>query len=52
MLENVRNLMAHDNGRTFATIKTHLEAIGYKVYAKVLNVNMNAFPKSVNIIFI
>lgn len=37
MLENVRNLMAHDNGRTFATIKTHLEALGYKVYAKVLN---------------
>jgi DNA (cytosine-5)-methyltransferase 1 len=37
MLENVRNLTAHDGGRTFATIKSHLEAIGYHVYAKVLN---------------
>lgn len=37
MLENVRNLMAHDHGRTFKTIKAHLEALGYKVYAKVLN---------------
>ncbi len=37
MLENVRNLTAHDGGRTFATIKTHLEALGYHVYAKVLN---------------
>lgn len=37
MLENVRNLTAHDNGRTFKTIMTHLEAIGYTVYAKILN---------------
>lgn len=37
MLENVRNLIAHDKGRTFKTIKTHLEALGYHVYAKVLN---------------
>lgn len=37
MLENVRNLTAHDNGNTFKTIKEHLEAIGYHVYAKVLN---------------
>lgn len=37
MLENVRNLMAHDGGNTFRTIKEHLEALGYKVYAKVLN---------------
>lgn len=37
LLENVRNLVAHDNGRTFSTIKAHLEALGYHVYAKVLN---------------
>ena len=37
MLENVRNLTAHDNGNTFKVIKSHLEALGYKVYAKVLN---------------
>ena len=37
MLENVRNLVAHDNGNTFKTIKSHLEALGYHVHAKVLN---------------
>jgi len=37
MLENVRNLTAHDNGNTFKIIKEHLEALGYHVYAKVLN---------------
>lgn len=37
MLENVRNLTAHDRGRTFKVIIEHLEAIGYHVYAKVLN---------------
>ena len=37
MLENVRNLVAHDNGNTFKVIKEHLEKLGYIVYAKVLN---------------
>lgn len=37
MLENVRNLMAHDKGETFKIIYNHLEALGYTVYAKVLN---------------
>lgn len=37
MLENVRNLTAHDNGNTFRIIRSHLEALGYNVYAKVLN---------------
>lgn len=37
MLENVRNLVAHDGGKTFKTIKSHLEALGYHVHAKVLN---------------
>jgi len=37
MLENVRNLTAHDGGKTFKVIRTHLEALGYNVYAKVLN---------------
>lgn len=37
MLENVRNLIAHDDGNTFKVIKGHLEALGYKVYAKILN---------------
>lgn len=37
MLENVRNLTAHDGGRTFAIIKKHLAALGYNVHARVLN---------------
>lgn len=37
MLENVKNLTAHDNGNTFKIIMTHLEAIGYHVYSSVLN---------------
>ena len=37
MLENVRNLTAHDNGNTFKIIIAHLEKLGYHVYAKVLN---------------
>jgi len=37
MLENVRNLTAHDKGNTFKVIHKHLEALGYNVHAKVLN---------------
>ena len=37
MLENVRNLTAHDGGRTFKVIISHLEALGYNVHYKVLN---------------
>ena len=37
MLENVRNLTAHDNGKTFKIICTHLESLGYHVHSKVLN---------------
>ena len=37
MLENVRNLTAHDNGRTFKVILSHLQEAGYDVHFKVLN---------------
>ncbi|MCL2134206.1 MAG: DNA (cytosine-5-)-methyltransferase [Candidatus Bathyarchaeota archaeon] len=37
MLENVRNLTAHNNGKTFSTIISHLQALGYYVHSKVLN---------------
>ena len=37
MLENVRNLTAHDNGRTFKIILSHLRRAGYDVHYKVLN---------------
>lgn len=37
LLENVKNLMSHDKGRTWAVIKSTLENLGYKVFAKILN---------------
>lgn len=37
LLENVRNLTAHDNGRTFKIILRHLADAGYDVHHKVLN---------------
>lgn len=37
MLENVRNLVAHDNGNTFKIIYQHLTALGYHVHYSILN---------------
>ncbi len=36
-LENVRNLVSHDNGRTFKLILNSLESKGYFVKSKVMN---------------
>lgn len=37
LLENVKNLMNHDKGRTYRVIKETLVDLGYKVFSKVLN---------------
>lgn len=37
VLENVRNLMRHDNGNTYKVIKSELENLGYQVNCQVLN---------------
>lgn len=37
VLENVKNLVSHDEGNTFKTIKENLEGRGYHIRAKVLN---------------
>lgn len=37
LLENVKNLEAHDHGNTFKVIKAKLEELGYHVHHKVLN---------------
>ena len=37
VLENVKNIMNHDNGKTFKRIVSELEEIGYNVFYKVLN---------------
>ena len=37
LLENVKGLENHDHKRTFITIKSKLEEMGYKLFVKVLN---------------
>ena len=37
VLENVKNLVSHDNGKTFEVIKTNLTNRGYHIRYKVLN---------------
>jgi DNA (cytosine-5)-methyltransferase 1 len=37
ILENVKNLVSHDEQRTFTTIKNNLENRGYYLHCKVLN---------------
>ena len=37
LLENVKNLKSHDKGRTFKTIISHLENLGYYIHHTVLN---------------
>ena len=37
ILENVKNLVSHDNQKTFETIRTELEKRGYFIHFKVLN---------------
>jgi DNA (cytosine-5)-methyltransferase 1 len=37
MLENVKNLVSHDKGKTFTIIKGTLKELGYSIYFKVLD---------------
>ncbi|MGB6869923.1 MAG: DNA (cytosine-5-)-methyltransferase [Acidobacteriaceae bacterium] len=37
LLENVKNLKSHDQGRTWETINGHLEALHYKVFVDVID---------------
>ncbi|PKL85545.1 MAG: DNA (cytosine-5-)-methyltransferase [Ignavibacteriae bacterium HGW-Ignavibacteriae-1] len=37
MLENVKNLVSHDKGKTFKVIKNTLIALGYSIHFQVLN---------------
>lgn len=37
MLENVKNLVSHDKGKTFKIIKNTLEELGYSIHYQVLN---------------
>lgn len=37
ILENVKNLISHDKGRTFREINARLESLGYKVFYDIFN---------------
>lgn len=45
ILENVRHLLNHDHGKTFATIQTLLKQAGYTVYHQVLKASDYNIPQ-------
>ena len=51
-LENVKRFKSHDGGRTFETIKSILESLGYEVYAQVLNAKDFGVPQNRERIYI
>lgn len=44
-LENVKNLLKHDGGKTFSVIQSKLEGLGYRVFYKVLNSSNFGLPQ-------
>ncbi|MDD2391671.1 MAG: DNA (cytosine-5-)-methyltransferase [Bacilli bacterium] len=52
VLENVKNIVNHDNGNTFRKIKEELEELGYVVYFKVHNTADFGIPQRRNRVYI
>lgn len=52
VLENVKNLINHDKGQTFARIKKELDEAGYDVNAEILNSQDFGIPQRRNRVFI
>ncbi|PIR80007.1 MAG: DNA (cytosine-5-)-methyltransferase, partial [Candidatus Levybacteria bacterium CG10_big_fil_rev_8_21_14_0_10_35_13] len=52
LLENVKNFKTHDKGNTFLVVKTHLEELGYRVFAQVLNAKDFGLPQNRERIYI
>ena len=50
--ENVKNLLRHDRGRTFAVIQNILQDLGYKVFFEVLNSKNFGVPQNRERIYI
>jgi DNA (cytosine-5)-methyltransferase 1 len=46
ILENVKGLLSHDNGRTFTTIVRTLDELGYDVQWQVLNSKNHGVPQN------
>lgn len=51
-LENVKRFRSHEGGRTFETIKSILEGLGYEIYDKVLNAKDFGVPQNRERIYI
>ena len=52
LLENVKGLVSHDRGNTFAIIQERLDDLGYWVNAKVLNAKDFGLPQNRERIYI
>lgn len=52
VLENVKNLVNHDSGKTFERIKNELNEAGYDVNSKILNTQDYGIPQRRNRVFI
>lgn len=52
LFENVKGLLSHDSGRTFATIVTTLTELGYDLQWQVLNSKNHGVPQNRERIFI
>jgi len=51
LLENVRNLAKHDNGRTLEIILSTLKSLGYDVFYQILNASNYGLPQNRERIF-
>lgn len=51
-LENVKNFLNHDNGKTFLVVRKTLEELGYDVYYKVICASDQGVPQSRERIYI
>ncbi len=52
LLENVKNLKNHDNGKTFEIIRNTLKKLGYNVYYKIINGSRYNIPQARERIYI
>lgn len=52
VLENVKNLLSHDHGRTFRRMKGILNDLGYIVHAKVLDTKDFGLPQTRRRVFV
>lgn len=50
--ENVKGLVGHDNGRTFATVLNTFDELGYKYFYQILNAKDYGIPQNRQRIFI